>query len=322
MHSATVVSPGNIPEFEQNIVFGTPDLISREANRYLFFAGDVIAPRRRQERRDLAHGGEEIFSACLWRTRHFLRRGRITPLEYGARWDIAPRVPEGTRAIAVMNHGPNNTVLEDPNIVGIPAYPGEEIGWILGFGDEALPMGIVELSPLVGAAYEDVQKEGYQDLFFPTYPDLPPTLRELQAAINSVRSVESNVKEIKEQMLSSCDLFRLYATTKVEQDHQLMRKPANDSGFVFGYSPLSETLLPQLEIPRQDQGLQTMAKLTGKITEAVLQKNSDQPDMERMFELIKANQDSLVSAMADQFGKLLAAQKEEAVKPAKTKKQE
>jgi len=315
-------------EFQNDLKFGTPDLVNREATRYLFFAGDIITPRRKQERKDLAHGGEESASPCLWRARHFIRRGRITPLEYGPRWDIEPRVPAGTRTIAVIDHGGNPTILEGSALLGIPTYPGEAIFEIIATGDEGMPMGIVELNSLRGVDYVDVAKENYQHLFFPTYPNLPPTLRELEDTIRKVRSVESVVNEIKSDMLDSCARFRLYGTAKVEREHQLMRKPANEAGYVFGYSQLAETLLPQLEIPRQDQGLQTMAQLTGKITEAVLNQGATQtgPDYERIFGLIKENQEALVASMTAQFGALLveaqanASAKDTSVKTAEPKK--
>lgn len=307
-------------EFEQDIVFGTPDVVAREATRYLFLAGDVVPPRRKQERKDFANGGEEINSPCMWRSKYFLRRGRITPLEYGARWDIAPRTPDGTRPIAVLNHGGNPTILEDSTLVGIPAYPGEAIASILNAGDEALRLGIVELTALRGLSFADVEAAGYQKLFFPTYPELPVTLRELTVMIKGVKSVESVVKEMQEQMLASCEMFSLFGSVKVEQDHQLMRQPAT-GGHVFGYSPLSETLIPQLEIPRQDQGQRTMAQLTGKLTDAVLNQGANsQPDMEKMFALMKDNQEALVTAMMGALAPILAAKGAETAEASKTTK--
>lgn len=295
-----------IPEFQDDLVFGTPDVVAREATRYLFLSGDVIAPRRKQERKDFANGGEEVNSPCMWRSRYFLRRGRITPLEYGARWDIAPRTPDGVRPIAVVNHGGNPSILEDSTLVGIPAYPGEAIASILDAGDEGMRMGIVELIPLRGISFADVEAAGYQKLFFPSYPNLPVTLRELVDTIKGVKSVESIVKELQEQMLASCEMFSLYGSQKVEQDHQLMRQPAV-GGHVFGYSPLSETLIPQLEIPRQDQGQRTMAQLTGKLTDAVLAGQTQQgPDMERLASLISTNQEALVAAMMTALAPILA----------------
>lgn len=299
-------APAVVNEFQDDLVFGTPDLVNREATRYLFFPGDVLAPRRKQERRDLAHGGEEFFSACMWRSRYFLRRGRITPLEYGARYDIIPRVPDGIRGIAVVNNGTNPTILEDPTLVGIPAYPGEELGTILGAGDDGLPMGVVELTSIRAETYADIQKEGYQKLFFPDYPSLPPTLSGLVGQIKRVDTVDPLIRDMRDEMLLACDMFFFYGTAKVDQDHQLMRQPTT-GGYAFGYSPLAETLLPQLEIPRQDQGMRTMAKLTDKLTEAVINKGADGPNMEQVFALMKDNQEALVAAMSREFAKILEA---------------
>lgn len=249
------------------------DIIRREAIRYLFFPGDVIDPRRKQERREFDHGGEEIGSPCLVRTKQFLRRCRISPLE---RWgdpmpmELMPQgvTPIGITPVASQGSEQGYTSYKS-NLYGFPKYPGEEINWILQTADNAgIRKGIVELTPLRTIEWRDFEKTGIQYLFFPDYPELPTPLREIENMIRAVDSSESMIKEIKKEMLESCAQFRLWATARAEIEHTLVKMGTTPQGWTFRYSGLAETLLPQLEMERADQYLQNQTRFQGDLVEA------------------------------------------------------
>lgn len=274
MSTAVVERENQFDDFEP--VYFNEEIVRREAVRYLFFPGDVIDPRRKQERREFSHGGEEIGSPCLVRTKQFLRRCRISPLE---RWgdpmpiELIPNgvTPIGITPVAGQGSEQGFTSFKG-NLHGFPKYPGEEINWILQTADHAgIRKGIVEITPLRTIEWRDFEKTGIQHLFFPNYPELPIPLREIENMIRGVDSSESMIKQIKEEMLDSCAQFRLWATARAEVEHILVKLGTTPQGWTFRYSGLGEVLLPQLEMERADQYLQNQTQFQGDLVKAQAQ---------------------------------------------------
>lgn len=269
---STAVQPVNeFNDFE--VTYFNEDIIRREAVRYLFFPGDVIDIRRKQEREDLRHGGEEIGSACLVRTRQFLRRCRITPLERWGEPMPLELIPEGVTPIGITRATEQGSeqgyTSVKVNLHGFPKFPGEEIGWILQAADNSgVRKGIVELTNLRAIEWNDFQKMGIQYLFFPDYPKLPATLREVVEIIGRVDSRDSLIHTVQQQMLVACEQFRLWAVARMEAENMLIRMGTTKEGWTYRYSGLAETLLPQLEMGRADSYLSEQTRFQGDLVQA------------------------------------------------------
>jgi hypothetical protein len=187
--------------------FTRTDLINKEAVRYLWNPGDMIETARKMDFKESPHnlnmGGEEIESACLWRTKpkNYLRRGGFTPLEVGPRYHIKEDLDISDLRGAlntVQNEKTGQTTL-----YGMGVYPGDELKKFLkpDSANKNIPKGIVEISTLRGRKPirdksctdmliynlhdRDVEIFNLQTFFFPEWPKLPVTLRELEELIVS-----------------------------------------------------------------------------------------------------------------------------------------
>jgi hypothetical protein len=323
MKQAVVVQQDELPDFEPVLV--NSDLVRLEAVRYLFFPGDVIGSRRKQERADLRHGGEEIGSACLVRTNRFLRRCRITPLE---RWgDPMPQelMPTGAVPIGLLHQdemkGQSRTSFEVAPLQAFQKFPGEEITWILASADNSgMRKGIVELTPLREMEWNEFSQTGIQQLFFPEYPKLPPTLREIEESIRTVDSRDSHIVQLKNETLASCSQFRLWGTARMDLEDTLIKIGAVGA-WVHTYSELADTLIPQLERGRADQYLHNQqniqavqvdqqARLTDAVVEALGRNKADQIDVgglvaaiqDQTRAMLEQNRESMAALLQKHFG--------------------
>jgi hypothetical protein len=233
-----------------------PNTISRDKPRYLFFAGNVIDPRRARERAPsdpLRHGGEEIATRTAVVTNGFLPRCFITPLTVAG--EILPEelAPEGVDKFRVRTEG--DTQLEGVHgrisgfakgLVAIKVYPGDDVVNILSGGTnntDNIRKGIVELTALRGMEWSDVKASNLQQAIFPTFPQLPQTLREVEDQIRAARAKHQDsdlFQSVCDGMLDSCSQFRDWANARIETEHTLLRVGTTKDGHVYTYSPLGE----------------------------------------------------------------------------------
>lgn len=304
------------------------DRISREAPRYVFFPGDVLEPRRKREHPELSDGGEEHPSRCLVRTKGYLRRCRITPLE---KWgeplpqEMMPDGVEGYGSVVAEAHGSGQLYLSTPlNIVNFPRLPGEEIHSVTGrVGGES--KGIVELTPCIGLSWAEFEATGWQQHFFPQYPHsgwIPLTLRQIVEQIRAVAVPTSELRQMQTEMLSACEEFRLWATERVEIENTLLAVGTVAAGWTWRYSGLAETLMPQLELQRKDEYLNTQARRDGdlhKTVELVLNRLADKGQdsssamelvMKVMADMQAQNLQTISIFMTEQRAALAASQHE------------
>jgi hypothetical protein len=257
------------PNFQDEQILFTPNEgeIAREATRYLFNPADLITDRRKFDFKggDRAAGGEEVTSPCLWRTRRFLRRGRITPLEVGPEWHTKDELDESSREQALragrVQHDPNNGRV---TFYGVNVYPGDEIAALTGSDDTngGFSRGVTEITALAkrdwrhdSDSYGDSEMYDLQLLFFPEYPALPKTLNALQALILEAPSRENRtafpdyqISEMAEEMSAACDNFRLWGTNFVEMENQRIQAKVSVAGFVHTYTDMARVIMAQLEI--------------------------------------------------------------------------
>lgn len=253
------------PIFQDEQLNFTPSAsINKRLTRYIWYSGDIVPQRRKYDFKDGDRdaGGEELPSRCLWRVRGYIRRGRITPVEVGPEWHSKEELSE-QQVQTALNAG---QVTMSPKglaeFYGEDVLPGDEIAAITSPDDanSGIAKGIVELTPLIGRDWindpvlgTDRQIFALQRLFFPKYPELPLTTRELQGLINRASgSVEGfkpeNIATIASEMDDSCSNFRLWGTNFVENENQQIAARVGVGGFTYRYSDVAKVIMAQLEI--------------------------------------------------------------------------
>ena len=318
--TATVVRRRAVDTGPQNI----------EQTRFVFFPGNVIASDRSRELSELECyrvGGIEVDSPTLcsipgWE--NFVGRCRITPVvAYG---DPLPRqlMAEGERAV-VLDRAPapqmadtavayqSGGTVAAPVIngmqvcIGVRAYPGEHIPFITEHG-LGTRRGVYELGSLfrAGLDWEEFVDAGYQDKFFPDLSALPKTLREIEDRIKLVQSRNFGlVRDMAAEMLTSCNIFRLWGTQHLDKIDQAVGAGRNDNGFTHTYSTLDLILMEQLERQRVDHHLRDQATSQTTLAQAMqlmAESNAKQAETAaQMAQNVKANQELLAGKLGQQF---------------------
>lgn len=302
------------------------DAVPKDATRWLFFPGDVLQPRRKRELREMtgfgirtpdgadfplySGGGEEINSVCLLRTKGVLPRAMFTPLEMAAVWTPQDLIPEGTQTFRGFAT-PNARWAEV--LPGIKTYPGEAIAAILtaARNDQGNSKGAVELEALRQVTWDELTREGLQYLFFPTWPKLPPTLRELEALIQTGRNATSfrDLQLIGDEMLSACDQFRLWAMERIKCEETLVAVGTTEDGWTYRLSDVGEQLMRQLEITPQSQALLTATQLQAQLNQSIgefVQKQAGKQDVPvtDILEKLQANQVLIADTLNALFERL------------------
>jgi len=250
-------------ELEQNIpIAENPSEVNREATRWPWFPGDIITPAAKRVRPDLRLGGEYLGQEykTLVRSKGLLRRCQLTPMEIGFDFlnDDLIGGEEGLVLSVVKDNGEGAVLAKNLNAVRV--FPGDEIKSLLRGRHNDTTKGEVEISPLQGQTFEDVQKAGLQDFIFPNWKKvmagveiLPVQLSWLQKHLESRRADTSDesIRQIFDEMLESCESYRLWGLNYLKTATQLVRAPVAN-GFVHTYSPQAEMLFEQLEVRRED----------------------------------------------------------------------
>lgn len=298
--------------------------LSPRIERYLWFPGDIIGSRRKQEMRDLVamgllwknkplqvlrNGGEEFGTPALARTKGFVPKAFITPLEIAAYWVVPQAVADGAATFRGVANAPETTagmtayVGRPGALVGEQVLPGHAASWILSAAsnDQGYRRGVVELTSLRGVKWDEGSIAEIQHLYFPDYPTLPNTLSALEEMIRRVLLDQSgDIREIGEQMLNGCDEFRTWGTARLQDEFTLVQTGTTPGGYTYRYSELARSLMEQLEITPQDQQLTQVARLQEQVGKSVLQ----------MAEIKGADQNEIVKALLtnqQQIAAVLAA---------------
>jgi hypothetical protein len=277
-----VAVPPTVEAFPQ---FTAGNDVDPSITRYLFFPGDIIGTRRKQEMKDLdaigisvasggafkilQNGGDELGSPCLVRTKGFIPRAFITPLEVGAFWTPPEFLPDGYPAFSGV-HDENGRGAK--NLVGEKKFPGEAIHWILtsSQNDQGMRRGAVELTPLRAVEWKDYITTGLQRLFFSEYPKLPAKLADLEFQIRAIQSNDADAISMRDQMLASCEEFRDWGMSKIAIEHTLVKMGTIGEGWTYTYSDLAQRLMEQLDITPQDQQFATVAKMQEEMARSTM----------------------------------------------------
>lgn len=242
-----------------------PDSISRELERYVWFAGNTMTPYQKEERSDLRLGGEYFGQEykCLVRSKGLVRRCQITPLEIGFDFMGEQQIGDnatGLHVVSQIQHADPNSTLAPTKLNAVQVFPGEEIQGILRGDTNGTNKGFVELKQLVGVKYADFRASGIQEFIFPEWTkilagaaELPTKLSALVAHLTSRKAdtTDRDIHAIIDTMLLSCDKYRRWGTQHLKYASALVRIPAYQ-GHVNTYSDLAEMLFVELELRRED----------------------------------------------------------------------
>jgi hypothetical protein len=285
----------------------TGDEISLEATRWLFLAGDMIDPHRKNDLPHLKDGGEELANFCLRRTNGYLPRCTFTPLEVWAEWLPLEYFPEGVRPLKLKGEpvkidNPNGITLVGKPLFGFPHYPGELIVDAVGLSISE-KRGIVEIESLRDVPFGDPQVDRLQSLFFSAPP--PIEIRLLEERITKVAEAHGpDVRAVAADMLSSCEHFKRWALTEIDKCHiQLDTRVQHQH--TYSYSPKIRMLMRQMEItPRQSRGEVFQDEIMKAVASSGVSASTLETIMAKQGELF-------ATAMAEAIKNAVAASKSE-----------
>jgi hypothetical protein len=260
------------PEIFDSIGYFDRRVVGADVKRWVFFALDLIVPQRKAEISWLQFGGEETSCPCLQKYgRGFVPRGLPALLEMGGE-PIPMRHLGDLQAVAWQGIPLNEDAVK--NKFGfIPVYPGDGLRVLRRYSlnDGGMRKGMDEVSSLQGRQWEEchtpdgtgildvVERACYGDGMATTLKGLENQIRHAQ--INDSR-IDSG--RYKEETLKMCEESRNWAMRKIGDAHGLLKTGHVgewQGGWTYSYAPITEMLLDQLEIPRQDQPMQELAKL-------------------------------------------------------------
>jgi len=289
-----------------------PDL---ETTRHVFYVGDTIIPQRKRELDFLRGGGVEVYSRCLRRTRQsFIPRLMITPFET---WNDGGRPVEfatNVEEVGPFGYGQPTAIklppLQDGRAYGDKfqvralryekVFPGHEIDQVAG-GSNPTRTAEVEIVSLRGQEWIvngvlNSEIQAVQNAFFPETwidPDTgkrPYKLRLARQRIEEVGRSSDYLKSIADDMLLSCEMFRLWGDAQLRTIHTQLRKMTSGE-IPFAYTDMHLLLLEQLEIPRQDttSGIPVSSGLTPDLIESL--KGDPGIDRDVLMQMIAENQE-------------------------------
>jgi len=272
------------PEIFNAVDYFDRRVVGANVKRWIFFPGDLIVPQRKAEISWLQVGGEETSSPCLQRYgRGFVPRGLAALLELGGE-PIPMRHLGDLQAVAWTGIPLNEDAVKN-NFGFVPVYPGDGLRVLKRYSmnDGGMRKGMDEVTALQGKEWEEchsADNTGILDVIeYAQFGDgMSKTLRGLEDQIRfaDVRDSRIDYGRMRDEQLKMCDEFRNWGSFKVNFTHGLLKVGSvaigNDAvgatgGWSYFYPPVVEMLLEQLEIPRQDQPLQEMAKMVAQVSE-------------------------------------------------------
>lgn len=258
------------PEIFPSVGFFDTRVVGANVTRWVFFPGDLIVPERKAEISWLQVGGEETPNPCLQRYgRGFVPRGRAALLELGG--EPIPMQHLGDLQAVAWQGIPLNPEAIKNKFGFVPVYPGDGLRILRRYSMNPIRKGMDELTVLQGKSWEECHNDegtGILDVIEATMfgDGIEKTLKGLEAQINSavVADTRIDVGKFKAEALRMCGEFRNWAMRQISVEHGLLKTGHVgewQGGWSYSYSPVCEMLIDQLEVPRQDQPMQELAKM-------------------------------------------------------------
>lgn len=285
------------------------DSEDHKAPRYLFFAGDLIAPEIKRSSPRLAWGGDTVEHdyKTLFRTHNILYRYRITPMLPGINWiNVDLCADDAPGVLSVKNFGTPGM----PNLQnGFAAYPGKEITSLLM---RKRVHGLIELSALRGMTPDEVRNARIQQHFFPEWDEyasgkkkMPQTTswakKSIQAGIDA--TTDPKLRSIGVEMLRAVDAFYFWGLDRIKQETTMVKAPpVAGTTFTFRYTSLAEQLFEQLEKSRDDYLRADAADLLSNLAGKANESNVPVELVNTMNEMLKQNQSLIQALLANAQG--------------------
>lgn len=179
---------------------------------------------------------------------------------------VPPMLPP---AAGEHHHGFGSLSVGGPSpygsLVGRIALPGEQIDAILTGAENLtqtnIQRGVVEHKSLagheyrpqqIGEVYVDPEVWQMQQAIFPTYPNLPILLDDIERLLEAAE-VHTLLRPVIDEMAESLILFRDYADATIQNVHHNIRESAGRRGYVYRYTSMDLVLLEQLGKQREDR---------------------------------------------------------------------
>lgn len=258
------------PEIFESVGYFDKRVVGANVVRWVGFPGDLIVPERKAEISWLKVGGEETPNPCLQRYgRGFVPRGLSALLEMGGE-PIPMRHLGDLQAIAWQGIPLNEDAVK--NKFGfVPVYPGDGLRVLRRYSMNPIRKGMDEITVLQGKSWEEChtpEGDGILDVIErEMFGDgMSKTLKGLEEQIKfaQISDTRIDIGKYKTEWLTLCNDFRNWASRVVSVEHGLLKTGHVgewQGGWSYSYSPITEMLLEQLEIPRQDQPMQELAKM-------------------------------------------------------------
>lgn len=267
------------PQIFESVNYFDHRTVGADVPRWVFFPGDLIVSQRKSEITWLKAGGEETSCPCLQKYgRGFVPRGLAALLELGG--EPIPMRHLGDLQSTAWAGIPLNEDTVKNRFGFIPVYPGDGLKILRRYSmnDGAMRKGLDEIEVLRGRTWDECHSTdgtGILDVIEQAqFADgREKTLRGLEDQIRHARVSDSRIDygKFAADELRMCEEFRNWAQRKIGIEHGLLKTGHVgewQGGWSYSYSQVVEMLLDQLEIPRQDQPLQEMAKMVGLVTQA------------------------------------------------------
>lgn len=257
------------------------DRLSREAPRWLFFAGDFpstvseVSPA----------GGVDFGSACIVPPAGklgFMNRCLVTPMI--VTWHAYNRreVPDGMRIRELM---PGRDVLGKPtDTVHVPVLPGPEFAVLERSYSH---WGLKEIECLRGKSPEEVVGLRINTCFFPEWPKLPEHNIDVITHIDERRNFFNKATnrdlymKIADEMVASVMTTHQWMRGHVDEVHALFQLPANDKNRKSSYDKVDLHFIHRAQLQRRDQDQITMVETQAHIAKMLgtMQQQPQQPVM-------------------------------------------
>lgn len=219
----------SLQQFTESVA--SQELTNREP-RYLFFAGDeptMAVPG------GLAVASPVIPNKVLWRC-------MVTP---------ALSVPVRMRAVDIPEGRELDGTRDDKGLAAMLLPCGPEVDELLaqyGHPDTAQwqkRWGLVELEELRGMQPRDVAKLNLNATFFPDWPEIPHTNKEvrdhLRAKLEEPKIANDPLlKAIGERMIAAVEQAQAYQTKLIQQGNMRVTYPDSNDGFKPGFDSKDE----------------------------------------------------------------------------------
>jgi hypothetical protein len=238
---------------------------NKETPRWLFCAADFpgtvgdVQPA----------GGIDFGSICIVPPAGklgFMNRCLVTPMVITWHPYNRREVPEGMRVREVL---PGKDVLGKPtDMVHIPALPGPEFENLMrGYAH----WGIREIEALRGKSPEEVVGMRVNTFFFPDWPKLPETNRELIEYIDGRRPFFQKAQnkdlymKIADEMIASVRATHNWMRGHIEEVHAAFNLPSTEPNHKSHYDKVDLHFIDRAELQRKDREQSTMVETQAQL---------------------------------------------------------